>query len=185
MPHRSAELFGRQTSRLLLVDLQERLIATMSDRERLLSRCQMLANGSRILSIPIFITEQYPKGLGVTVPEIAEFAAERPEKLRFSCTDCLGWLPPGPDERFQVVVAGIETHVCVMQTVLDLIALGYQVQVPIDAVSSRHDLDKQTALRRMELAGATVTTVEAVLFEWCEVAGSPEFKAISKLVTGR
>ncbi len=83
------------------------------------------------------------------------------------------------------MVAGIEAHVCVQQTVLDLLSLGYQVQVPVDAVSSRSDLDKQIAFRRMELSGATLTTTEAVLFEWCEVAGTPEFKAISKLVTGR
>lgn len=185
IPHRSSELFRRQSSRLLLVDLQERLVPVIPDRETLLARCRLLAQGARILEIPIDATEQYPKGLGGTLPEIAEFVPLRPEKVRFSCTDCLGWNPPGPDERFQIVVAGIEAHVCVQQTVLDLLSLGYQVQVPVDAVSSRNDLDKQVAFRRMELSGATITTTEAVLFEWCEAAGTPEFKAISKLITGR
>lgn len=184
-PHRSSELYRRQSSRLLLVDLQERLVPVIPDRETLMARCRLLAQGARILEIPIHATEQYPKGLGGTLPEIAAFVPNRPEKVRFSCTDCLGWNPPGPDERFQIVVAGIEAHVCVQQTVLDLLSLGYQVQVPVDAVSSRNDLDKQVAFRRMELSGATITTTEAVLFEWCEAAGTPEFKAISKLITGR
>jgi nicotinamidase-related amidase len=184
-PHRSSELYRRQSSRLLLVDLQERLVPVIPDRETLMARCRLLAQGAQILEIPIHATEQYPKGLGGTLPEIAAFVPNRPEKVRFSCTDCLGWNPPGPDERFQIVVAGIEAHVCVQQTVLDLLSLGYQVQVPVDAVSSRNDLDKQVAFRRMELSGATITTTEAVLFEWCEAAGTPEFKAISKLITGR
>lgn len=184
-PHRSSELFRRQSSRLLLIDLQERLVPVIPDREALLARCRMLAQGAQMLGIPIHGTEQYPKGLGTTLPEIAQFVSDRPEKVRFSCTDCLGWNPPGPEDRFQIVVAGIEAHVCVQQTVLDLLSLGYQVQVAVDAVSSRNDLDKQVAFRRMELSGATITTTEAVLFEWCETAGTPEFKAISKLVTGR
>ena len=184
-PTRSAELLRRDRSRLLLVDLQERLVPVIPDREALIARCRLLAQGAQILSVPIHITEQYPKGLGTTIPEIVEFAADRPAKTRFSCTECLGWLPPGPEDPFQIVVAGIEAHVCILQTVLDLLALGYQVHVADDAVSDRIELDQQIALRRMELSGAVLTTVEAVLFEWCEVAGTTEFKAISKLVTGR
>ena len=182
---RNSELFSHRHSRLLLIDLQEKLVPVIADRENLLARCRLLAQGAQILGVPIHATEQYPKGLGATLPEIAEFVVERPAKVRFSCSECLGWGPPAPEDRFQIVVAGIETHVCVQQTVLDLLALGYQVQVPVDAVSSRHDLDREVAIRRMELSGATITTAEAVLFEWCEVAGTPEFKAISKLVTGR
>ncbi len=184
-PARSAELLNRYRSRLLLVDLQERVIAPILERETLVARCRLLAQGAQILSVPIHVTEQYPKGLGATIPEIAEFASERPEKLRFSCTDCLGWSPPGPEDPFQIVVAGIEAHVCVLQTVLDLLALGYQVHVPVDAVSGRIEIDRQIAFRRMELSGAVLTTAETVLFEWCELAGTPEFKAVSKLVTGR
>ena len=184
-PARSAELLRRDRSRLLLVDLQERLMPSIPDREALVARCRMLAQGAQILSVPIYVTEQYPKGLGPTVPELAEFAADRPAKTRFSCVECLDWSPPGPDEPFQIVVAGMEAHICILQTVLDLLALGYQVHIAVDAVSGRWELDKQVAFRRMELSGAVLTTVEAVLFEWCEVAGTPDFKAISKLVTGR
>ncbi len=182
---RSAELLSRSRSRLLLIDLQERLLPAIPDRESLVARCRLLAQGARILCIPTHMTEQYPQGLGTTIPEIAEFSANRPSKTRFSCTESLGWLPPSPDEPFQIVVAGIEAHVCVLQTVLDLLALGYQVHVAVDAVSSRGEIDRQVALRRMELSGAVLTTAETVLFEWCEVAGTPEFKSISKLVTGR
>ena len=184
-PTRSAELLRRDRSRLLLVDIQDQLMPVIPDREALIARCRLLAQGAQILSVPIHITEQYPKGLGPTIPEIAEFAADRPAKTRFSCAECLGWLPPGPEEPFQIVVAGIEAHVCILQTVLDLLALGYQVHVAVDAVSDRIELDMQISLRRMELSGAVLTTAETVLFEWCEVAGTPEFKAISKLVTGR
>lgn len=185
IPHRSSELFHRRSSQLLLIDLQERLVPVIAGLDALIARCRLLAQGAQLLDVPIHATEQYPKGLGTTVSEIAEFAPQRPAKVRFSGTDCLGWSAPSPDDRFQIVVAGIETHVCVQQTVLDLLSLGYQVQVPVDAVSSRHELDKSVALRRMEMSGATITTTEAVLFEWCEEAGTPEFKAISKLVTGR
>ncbi len=184
-PSHSTELLHRQRSRLLLVDLQGRLLPVILEREALIARCRLLALGAQILSVPIHLTEQYPQGLGTTIPEIAEFAADRPAKLRFSAVECLGWGPPGPDEPFQIVVAGIEAHVCILQTVLDLLALGYQVHVAVDAVSDRIALDQQIALRRMELSGAVLTTAETVLFEWCETAGTPEFKAISKLVTGQ
>jgi len=99
----------------------------------------------------------------------------------------LGWNSPAEqaDGRFKVVVCGIESHVCVQQTVLDLIGQGFRVYVPADAVASRNKFDWEVALKRMEASGATITTTEAVLFEWCEVAGTREFKEISKLVTGR
>ena len=184
-PARSAELLHRDRSRLLLVDIQERFIPNILHSEALITRCRFLALGAQILSVPIHITEQYPRALGSTVPELAEFATDRPSKLRFSSAECLGWGPPGPEDRFQIIVAGIEAHVCILQTVLDLLALGYQVHDAVDAVSDRIELDMQISLRRMELSGAVLTTAETVLFEWCEVAGTPEFKAISKLVTGR
>jgi nicotinamidase-related amidase len=108
----------------------------------------------------------------------------RVEKVIFSCAAVLGWGQAADvtDEREQVVVAGMETHVCVMQTVLDLIAGGFRVYVPVDAVGSRGELDAKVALERMAASGATLTTVESVLFEWCEKAGTPEFKQIQKLI---
>ncbi len=184
---RSPELASRDDSRLLIVDVQERLLPHILHGERVVENCRKLLEGSKILGVPAFATEQYPKGLGRTVPALAGHFASMPEKLRFSSAECLGWpmAAQAGDGRHRVVVAGIETHVCVQQTALDLIAQGYRVIVPADAVGSRSELDWKFALDRLTISGAVVTTTESILFEWCEVAGTDEFKAISRLVTGR
>jgi nicotinamidase-related amidase len=182
---RSGELLARDDSRLLIVDVQERFMPTIPVADQLVANCRKLLAGAKALGIPASATEQYPKGLGPTVPQLAEFLPTRPEKLRFSSAEVLGWTSASDDERHKVVVAGIETHVCIQQTVLDLLAAGYQVYVPADAVASRHKPDWRFALQRLRDSGAVVTSTEAVLFEWCEVAGTDEFKQISRIVTGR
>ena len=186
---RSPELLHRASSRLLIVDVQEKLVAALSDstRERLVSNCRFLIEGARLLGVPVTATEQYPQGLGQTVASLAELISERPAKKRFSAVECTGWPPAAAaiDDRFQIVVAGMETHVCVLQTVLDLLAAGYQTTVVANALAARGDLDHQTALERMANSGATITTAEAVLFEWCESAEAPEFKQLSALVKAR
>ena len=118
---------------------------------------------------------------------LAELIAERPAKTQFSALECTGWgtAAASSDDRFQVVVAGMESHVCVLQTVLDLLSAGYQTFVVVDAIAGRRDLDHQVALERMANSGATLTSAEAVLFEWCESASAPEFKQLSALVKGR
>ncbi len=186
---RSSELLHRQSSRLLVVDVQEKLVVALSDssRERLIANCRFLAEGATLFGVPVVATEQYPKGLGSTVASLAELIAERPAKTQFSALECTGWgtAAASSDDRFQVVVAGMESHVCVLQTVLDLLAAGYQTFVVVDAIAGRRDLDHQIALERMANSGATLTTAEAVLFEWCESASAPEFKQLSALVKGR
>ena len=186
---RSPELLHRASSRLLIVDVQEKLAAALSEstRTRLVSNCRFLIEGAKLFGVPVAATEQYPQGLGPTVAALAELISERPAKKRFSAVECLGWptAATATDDRFQVVVAGMETHVCVMQTVLDLLAAGYQTTVVADAVGARGDLDHQTALERMANCGATISTAEAVLFEWCESAAAPEFKQLSALVKAR
>lgn len=181
---RSSELLSRHDCRLLIVDVQEKLVPLLWQGDRIVANCRKLIEGAKILGVPVSATEQYPKGLGRTVPELARLLAPPIEKLRFSCGEALDWgtAAEQPDGRHQVVVAGIETHVCVMQTVLDLLTAGYQVFVPADALSSRSELDWDVALRRMAGNGATIVTTESVLFEWCEVSGSPEFKQISTLI---
>jgi nicotinamidase-related amidase len=181
---RSSELLSRHASKLLIVDVQEKLTPAIPNVGRMISNCRRLIEGAKILGVPTFATEQYPKGLGATVPELASLLTDRPAKVRFSCVECLGWgfAAEQTDDRHQVVVAGMEAHVCVLQTVLDLLAHGYRVFVPADAVASRNDFDWDVALQRMSSCGATITTTESVLFEWCEVAGTPEFKQISELV---
>ena len=186
---RSHELLNRRCSRLLIVDVQEKLIAALNpvDRTRLLEASQFLTAGAKLMQVPVTATEQYPSGLGSTVPSLIEFVASRPAKKQFSAVECTGWPTAAEvtDDRFQIVVAGMETHVCVLQTVLDLLALGYQTYVVLDAVASRRELDHRAALERMANSGATLTTAESVLFEWCETAEAPEFKSLSALVKAR
>ncbi|MDA1013064.1 MAG: hydrolase [Planctomycetota bacterium] len=187
---RSPELLSRVHSRLLIVDVQQRLIDHIHESTLVVRNCRRLIEGAGILEVPVAATEQYPTGLGTTVPELARLLGDCPEKLRFSCAEVLAWNLANvisdsvESTRNQVVVAGIESHVCVQQTVLDFLSAGFRVFVPADAVSSRNKFDWEIALRRMSDSGATITTTESVLFEWCEVAGTPEFKQISKLVVG-
>lgn len=179
---RSRELLARDDSRVLLVDVQEKFIPTLPDVDRLIRNCRKVLRGAQILGVPISATEQYPQGLGVTVPALAEFAPTRPSKKLFSCAECLDWVTEEKGDRVKVVVIGIETHVCIQQTSLDLLAAGFSVYIPADAVASRDPFDRDIALQRLRDSGATITTTESVLFEWCETAAAPEFKQISELV---
>lgn len=181
---RSPELLSRRNARLLIVDVQEKLMPAIPVADQLVSHCKKLIEGAKALGIPIAGTEQYPKGLGKTVPALAGHLGAMPEKVRFSCAEALGWQPAAMDleRRDQIIVAGIEAHVCVLQTVLDLLAIGFRVYVPADAVASRKKLDWKIALGRMASLGAVITTTESVLFECCETAAAPEFKTISRLV---
>jgi nicotinamidase-related amidase len=168
---------------LLVVDMQEKLLARMKYGALVTAQCARLVRGAAELGLPTFATEQYPQGLGPTVAELAALVPHRPSKTAFSCC-AVGELIEGLHGRGvrYVTVAGIEAHVCVAQTTLELLEMGFAVQVPADAVGSRGSLDWEFALRRLERAGAVVTTSEAVLFEWVVSSDSPHFKAISALV---
>ena len=181
---RNPELLSAANSRLLIVDVQDKLLPTIPTAARLVHNCRRLLDGAKILSVPVFGTEQYPQGLGPTTADLATRMGPRLDKVVFSCAPVLAWGQAADvaDDREQVVVAGMEAHVCVLQTVLDLIGGGFRVYVPADAVASRGELDAKIALERMVASGATLTTVESVLFEWCEQAGTPQFKQIQKLI---
>ena len=180
---RSPELMSRDDTTLLVVDVQEKLLRAMRAPDRLVWNVGRLVEGARTLGVAIAATEQYPQGLGATTPSLADKLGSAHAKLTFSCWGCAGFREQlEPLDRPNVLVCGMETHVCVQQTTLDLLAAGYRVFVAVDAVTSRAMLDHDVALRRMESSGATLTTVEAALFEWCGAAGTPEFKAISQLV---
>ncbi len=180
---RSPELMSRGNTALLVVDVQERLLPAIRDGRRVVWNCGRLIDGARILGVPTVGTEQYPKGLGPTVPELAERLGKLPAKLTFSCRECeAAFRPLLLDGRHKVLICGIEAHVCVQQTVYDLLSAGWEVYVAADAVGSRTVFDYRTALGRMASAGAMLTTTEAALFEWCERAGTPEFKRIAELV---
>jgi hypothetical protein len=141
--------------------------------------CAKLLQGARIMGVPSLVSEQYPKGLGHTAAEVGLQQEPRIEKSVFSAARAEGF---DLDGRTQAIVCGIETHVCVSQTVHDLLDRGVEVHVPADAVGSRHQLDYERGLERLQRAGAIVSTVESVLFELLERAGTPEFKAVQKLI---
>lgn len=168
---------------LLIVDVQEKLAPLVTESESLVAAAVRLVRGAKLLDIPIWATEQYPRGLGATVPELASLIPTRCSKTTFHCTAV-----PELVEQLHglhvrhVTVAGIETHVCVLQTALELMKLGFRVQVPADATSSRGRIDWEFALRRLELAGAVVTTTETILFEWLESSDHPRFKEFSAMI---
>jgi nicotinamidase-related amidase len=184
---RSIDLLSHQECQLVVVDVQEKLIPVIPVSKKLVQRLQQLIQAATIFQIPLSCTEQYPQGLGPTIPELADLLPKPVEKLRFSAAECLGWgnIANTIDSRTKIVLTGIEAHICVQQTALDLLAAGYRVIIPIDAVASRNQLDWQTSIKRMENSGAVITTTESILFEWCEIAGTEKFKQISNLVTGK
>lgn len=174
-------------SALIVIDIQHKLLLKVPSAAALVRNAAFVLDAAKLLDIPVFATEQYPKGLGPTAAEIARrLPTPIPEKTAFSCCGAETFL-----ERLQmaqrpnVVLVGMETHVCVSQTAFDLLAAGLNVFVPVDAVAARGTLDHDSALRRLELAGAVPTTAEAVAFEWVRDAAHPQFKAISKLVIER
>lgn len=180
----------RQTQRLtarngalLVVDLQDKLLAAIADRAHVVGNVVHLIEGAKALGLPVWGTEQYPRGLGPSTASVADLISDRPGKMTFHCCAVPQLLEQlyGRNVR-HVTVAGIEAHVCVAQTALELLDLGFRVQVPADAVASRRKIDWEFALRRLERAGAIVSTTESVLFEWTEKSDRPEFKAISELI---
>jgi len=171
------------TSLLAVIDVQERLLAAMPEADRVVARCTRLATAAGILGVKAVLTEQYPKGLGPTDATLAAALPPPATKMSFSCCGCTGFEAALAPEITNVVLAGLETHVCVAQTAFDLLALGLGVCVAVDAITSRHALDHEIALRRLEAAGAILSTSEAILFEWCRSAEHPQFQQIRKLVT--
>jgi nicotinamidase-related amidase len=171
-------LLQRDRAALVVVDVQEgfRPYASFAG---VAASCAKLLAAARILGVPAQVSEQYPKGLGHSAPELGLQDEPRIEKTVFSAVRADGF---DLDERSQAIVGGIEAHVCVSQTVHDLLERGVEVHVPADAVGSRHQIDYDRGLERLERAGAIVSTVEGSLFELLQRAGTPEFKAIQKLI---
>lgn len=184
---RYPDALNRGTSRLVLVDLQEKLLAAMSEARNVVSACRLLRDAAELFGVPVTLTEHYPRGLGATVSELLKSSSDVRTKLRFSAAESLAFPPASESggERDQMVVAGLEAHICLAQTALDLLSLGYRVTVVADAIASRRTIDRDIALQRLRDVGVTVTTAEAVVFEWCETAEDPQFKALSQLVKQR
>ena len=176
-----ARTFSSADVQILVVDVQERLIVAIRDAQAICRQIERLLDAARLLDIPVHATEQYPKGLGLTIePIAARFATPPVTKMRFSA--CVPELQAKLDPTRAVILVGIETHVCVAQTAADLLAAGFCVLLPRDAAGARGLLDHEAAIARMASFGVTVTTCEALLFEWIATAEHPQFKAISNLV---
>ena len=177
----------RLQSIAVLVDVQERLFPHMHEAEHLEGQLSRLLRGFAVLEIPVIVTQQYTRGLGPTIAPLLKLlpSADPVEKLSFSCCD-----EPQFMARLQgtglggsrVILAGIETHVCILQTTLDLLGAGYTPVVIADAVSSRSVIDREVALARMRQEGAIISTVESILFELTRLAGTPLFREISAIV---
>ncbi|MFC2089892.1 hydrolase [Bacteroidota bacterium] len=169
----------------LVIDIQERLLPHIAAHEEILHNTTILLEGLKVLEIPVLLTEQYRKGLGPTVDLVQNSLAsfDPMEKMTFSCCD---------DKEFEaalknsgkknVIICGIETHVCVLQTTIDMLEQGYQPVVVADCVSSRKIHDKEIAIERMRSEGAIISSYESILFELTRVSGTEMFKAISRLV---
>ena len=171
---------------LLVVDIQEKLLPKIMQAGEVLRNASFLVNAAKVLGVPVIATEQYPKGLGPTVEPIRGLLTTVWEKKTFSAVaegGALDFLKS--DARIKVVVAGIEAHICVMQTVLDLLNQGFHVFVCVDAVSSRYAIDVKIALKRMQQAGAILVTAETCVYEWLETAANPAFREISAMVQER
>jgi nicotinamidase-related amidase len=179
-------LISSAHSSLLLIDMQERLLPAMADADQVVARSTILLTAAKELSLPITVSEQYPKGLGHTVDALASNNAVVMEKLSFSC-----WRDETMKERFiglheagrpQVIVAGIEAHVCVLQTCIDMANAGFAVFAVADAMSSRKASSAMLAVERMRGAGIQVVNTEMVIFELLEKAGTTPFKSLSALI---
>jgi len=182
---RFSKLLKPEKTALLVIDVQERIIPVINDYNSVVENTLKLIKGFKVLGLPIFYTEQYPKGLGPTIQLIKDELPETEaiQKMSFSCSGAGELFDTLQNRRLsQVCVCGIESHVCVQQTVLDLLENGFQTNVAADATSSRKIKDYETALTRMRQHGAEVTTAEAMLFELMNVCGTDVFKQISKIV---
>ena len=177
-------------AQLLIVDIQEKLAPGMSDAGPVIAHSQRLISAARHFGVPVTISEQYPKGIGPTVDVLREAAGEEArvfDKMAFSCAQdpaIAAHLGQGREGagRNQIIITGIEAHVCVLQTALELLQSGYAVFVVADAIASRREASREIAMRRMEQAGVHPVTTEMVIFEWVGRAGTPDFKAILPLI---
>ncbi|MGH6891707.1 MAG: hydrolase [Dongiaceae bacterium] len=177
-------LLERDRCQLLMVDIQERLLPAISDASSIVKNGGRLLEAARTLAVPVVVSEQYPAGLGRTVPELATLAPANAvhDKLEFSCFANPGLHATLSGDRRQTVIFGIEAHVCVLQTALEMAEAERDVTIVVDAIGSRVAESKEIAVRRMQDAGVRLATTEMILFEWLRRAGTPEFKSISRLI---
>ena len=178
-------MLGREDAVVLIVDVQERLAGVMEARERVSANCVRLIEAAKVLGIPALVTEQYPKGLGHTLPEILAALPEGApvEKMTFDCCGEPAFMQRlAGTGRKKIMLAGMEAHICVLQTALSLLGNGYTVHAVSDAMCSRTEHNWRVGLEMMRDAGAVVTCTETALFQLLGIAGTDEFRAVSKMV---
>jgi nicotinamidase-related amidase len=181
---RHPKILNKETTALLVIDIQEKIMPAMLNSERILENAVKLIRGFKVMNLPVYYTEQYPKGLGPTASVLKEeLTGDAVQKMTFSCSGAGDLFKELTQKRLtQIIVCGVESHVCVQQSAMDLTANGFQVYLAADAASSRRELDYNTAMDRMRMNGIQVTTTESILFELLNVCGTDEFKAISKII---
>lgn len=181
-------LCDAQASQLVVIDIQERLASAMPEKVlgRVMDNTALLLQAANLLDVAVLNTEQYPKGLGETRHEISQHRPDKVSVIEKTCFACTG--SPGFTNRLskqrrpQIILTGIETHVCVLQTAVELLEQGFQVFVVEDAICSRDKKNHKNAIKRLRTAGVTITNTESVIFEWLRDAQHEHFKTISKLI---
>ena len=179
------ELLDRENTGLLVVDVQEKLIQVMGRKERVIDNIIKLLQLSKLFTLPVIITEQYPKWLGSTLPEIIEYLSsyEPITKLHFNCCDVEGFNKRLNAEGLKnIIVTGVESHICIFQTCVSILEKGYQVHVPQDAVDSRTEENWRVGLELMKKAGALITSTETLIYQILKKAGTNEFKKMLKII---
>lgn len=185
---KKVELLDAENSVVVIVDIQQRLAQAMPDgvRTRVIEQVSILLTAANVLSVPVMVTEQYPKGLGPTETDITTMLNSDVPVIEKTCFSCVQSAPFNQHleqiGRNKVILTGMESHICILQTALDLLGQGYQVYVLEDAVSSRSKANQYNALQRMRSSGVVITNVESALFEWLGDAKHPEFKTLAKLI---
>lgn len=170
------------TSLLCVVDIQERLLPAIPTGPQVVAMAGRLADAAALLGVRSVLTEQYPKGLGPTPPDLATKLPPAVSKMSFSCCGSEAFTRSLAADVESILLCGLETHICIQQTALDLLARGLTLFIAVDAVGSRQKIDHEIALRRLESSGAILTTTEAAIFEWCRSAEHPQFQAVRRLV---
>lgn len=185
MYQRSFSLLSPQNSLLLVVDIQQRLMPVIENRDQIVFNTRRLLEAANLLEVPVLVSEQYPQGLGPTLPEIAEkWPASTmilPKKAFSVCAEDRLREAIATSSAPKIVLCGVEGHICVLQTAFDLLAMGKEVVLVVDAAGSRFRSDYETAIRRMESFGIVPATTEGIYFEWCSTSDHSKFKEISRL----
>ncbi|MDR2441739.1 MAG: hydrolase [Planctomycetaceae bacterium] len=185
MYQRSFSLLSSENSLLFVVDIQERLMPVINKGDTVIFNTRRLLNSAQLLEIPVLVSEQYPKGLGATAAEIVPAIPKTtPVIAKKSFSVCAVEEIQRELEKYpvsKIILCGVETHVCILQSAFDFLAMGKEVVLIVDAVGSRFSIDNEIAIRRLESSGVTLATAESVIFEWCGTSEHPQFKTISRI----